>query len=74
MPKLPVLKSKQLLKILLKAGFEIDHSTGSHSILYRDADGKRAVVPYHAKDLPKGTLQAILKSAGIERKDIGKYL
>jgi len=28
--------------------------------------GKRVVVPYHKKDLPKGTLLSIIKSAGIE--------
>jgi len=71
-PKLPVLKSKELLKILQKAGFNIDHVTGSHYILYHP-DGKRAVLPYHLKDLPKGTIQTILKSAGIEKSDLNKY-
>jgi len=55
-PKLPVLKSRQLLKILQKAGFNIDHATGSHFILYHP-DGKRATLPCHQKDLPKGTIQ-----------------
>ncbi|MBU1102164.1 type II toxin-antitoxin system HicA family toxin [Patescibacteria group bacterium] len=73
MPKLPVLKSKRLLKILQKAGFKIDHTTGSHYILYHP-NGKRVTLPYHLKDLPKGTIQTILKSAGIERKNLDKYL
>jgi len=72
-PKLPVLKSKRLLKILQKAGFKIDHTTGSHYILYHP-NGKRVTLPYHLKDLPKGTIQTILKSAGIERKNLDKYL
>ena len=72
MPKLPILKPRQLLKILLKAGFEISHVTGSHYILYHP-DGKRATLPYHTKDLPKGTIHAILNAAGIGPDEIKKY-
>jgi predicted RNA binding protein YcfA (HicA-like mRNA interferase family) len=70
MPKLPLLSSKKLLKILKKNGFEIDHITGSHYILYNAALRKRVVLPFHCKDLPKGTLYSILKSAGIAIKDL----
>jgi len=72
-PKLPVLKPKHLLKILQKAGFKIDHTAGSHYILYH-SNGKRVTLPYHLKDLPKGTIHSIIKSAGIEKKDLDKYL
>ena len=72
MPKLPVLKPKLLLKILQKAGFEINHTTGSHYILYHP-DGRRVTLPYHTKDLPKGTVHAILKVAGISLDDLKKY-
>jgi len=34
MSKLPFLTPKKLLRILQKGGFEIDHTTGSHYILY----------------------------------------
>jgi len=74
MPNLPVLTSKKFLSIIQKEGFEIDHITGSHYILYRPLDGKRATIPYHSKDLPKGTFVSILRSAGISRKDLRKYL
>lgn len=72
MPKLPVLKSKRLLKILQKAGFEINRATGSHYILYHP-NGKRVTLSYHAKDLPKGTIRAILNAAGISIDEIRKY-
>ncbi|KKU81769.1 MAG: hypothetical protein UY07_C0009G0006 [Parcubacteria group bacterium GW2011_GWA1_47_8] len=32
MPKLPAITPKKLLKMLAKAGFEIDHTTGGHYI------------------------------------------
>lgn len=70
MPKLPALTSKKLVKILLSLGFIEDHQVGSHKVFYHPITKKRAVVPFHVKDLPKGTLLAILREAGITREDI----
>jgi len=72
MPKLPVLSSKKIIKILKDKGFQLDHTTGSHFIFYHRELGKRVVVPYHTKDLPKGTLIMILKQAGISKDDLLK--
>lgn len=65
MPKLPAITSRKILAVLTKAGFEVDHVTGSHHILLNESSGKRVVVPFHNKDLPKGTVHAILKAAGL---------
>lgn len=70
MPKLPVITARKLLKILRKTGFEIDHITGSHYILYRRIDGKRTTIPYHNKDIKPGTLHSILKSVGLRKEDL----
>jgi mRNA interferase HicA len=69
MPKLPVLTFKKVLAILQENGFEIDHATGSHYILYNQETKKRVTVPFHAKDLPKGTLLSIIKMAGLSKGD-----
>ncbi|MDI6602981.1 MAG: type II toxin-antitoxin system HicA family toxin [Patescibacteria group bacterium] len=74
MPKLPVITPKKLVRILKEIGFELDHTTGSHFIFYNPKTKKRAVVPYHLKDLPKGTLISILKEAGIDRKQFENLL
>jgi len=74
MPKLPVITSKKLIKVLKASGFKLDHSTGSHFIFYHSQTKKRAVVPYHIKDLPKGTLTSILREAGISRKELENLL
>ncbi len=66
MPKTPRLTSKQVIKLLENEGFVLDHVSGSHYVFYHPADDRRAVVPYHAKDLPIGTLKAILRSVGLE--------
>ncbi|MCK5044291.1 type II toxin-antitoxin system HicA family toxin [Candidatus Parcubacteria bacterium] len=74
MPKLSSLTSKKLIKILKYFGFELDHTTGSHFIFYNPKNKKRAVAPFHKKDLPKGTLASILREAGIDRKEFEKAM
>jgi len=69
MPKLPVLKSRQVIKKFQKLGFVKDRQSGSHVVLYRFKDKKRAVIPLHLGDLPKGTLKAILHQTGITEKE-----
>ncbi len=74
MPKLPILTPKKLIKILNKLGFEEDHKTGSHFIFYDTKTKRRAVIPFHTKDLPKGTILSILKQTGITKEELKEYL
>jgi len=70
MPKLPVLTPKQLIQKLKRLGFMEDHQTGSHSIMYHKRTKKRAVIPYHLKTIPKGTLLSLLHESGLAKDDI----
>jgi len=70
MPKLPVLTPKQLIKKLERLGFEKDRSSGSHVVMYNPKSGKRAVVAFHIRTIPKGTLNSLLKEAGVLREEI----
>ena len=74
MPKLPSVTFKKLVKILKSRGFLLDHTTGSHFIFYNPQDKKRAVLPCHVKDLPKGTLMNILRESGITSKEFKDLL
>ncbi len=74
MPKLPVLNARRLIKILEKLGFQLDHKTGSHFIFYDSQNKRRAVISFHGKDLPKGTILSILKQSGITKKELEKYI
>ena len=74
MPKLPVLTPKKLIRILEKLGFQLDHTTGSHFVFYHPASKRRAVVPCHAKDLPKGTVLSILRQASITKAELKDFL
>lgn len=72
--KLPVISGKELVKALSKTGFELDHTTGSHAILRQSsAPFKRVTVPLHS-EIAKGTLNSILKQAGLDRKKLFELL
>lgn len=43
---------------------------GSHRIFKNQATGKMTVVPMHKRNLPKGTMLAILKQAGIDKEEL----
>jgi len=70
MPKLPSLTSQQVINLLQKNGFILDRVKGSHHIYYHPEAKKRVTVPFHKKDLPKGTLLEILRQAGISKDDL----
>jgi len=61
------MNGKELVRLLERDGWTLDHITGSHYIMKKP--GARSVsVPVHgSKDMPKGTAMAILKQAGIKK-------
>ena len=67
MPKIPSLTAEKVIKMLLKNGFALDHQTGSHRVYYNRETNKRVVVPYHKRELPRGTLISILREAGLKK-------
>jgi len=69
-PKIPPLTAKRVIKILKQNGFELDHTTGSHYVFYNLMTKKRVTVAYHTRDIPKGTLVAIFKQAGLSADDL----
>lgn len=66
MPKLPVLKSKEIVKILKKNGFQELRQIGNHLHLYQPELKLRVTVPMHNKELKRKTLASILRQANIK--------
>jgi predicted RNA binding protein YcfA (HicA-like mRNA interferase family) len=64
MPKLPAVKPREVIRFLEENGFVLDHATGSHFIFYISISKRRAVVPQHNLDIPKGTLLSLLRESG----------
>jgi len=78
MSKLPGLSSDEVLKALRKIGFVYapKRGKGSHAALYRsDASGKTwlVIVPKR-RNLPQGTLRAIIEQVGLTRSEFLKLL
>lgn len=64
--RLPALKPREAIRALGRAGFVVDHVTGSHHILLHPARPQRRVtVAYHNKDLKPKTLRSIIRQAGL---------
>ncbi|MFP4471302.1 MAG: type II toxin-antitoxin system HicA family toxin [Bacteroidales bacterium] len=70
MKKLPSFTPKSLIRILLRKGFVLDRTKGSHHIYIHHSTGQRVVIPMHNKDLPKGTFWSILKQADISKEEL----
>jgi predicted RNA binding protein YcfA (HicA-like mRNA interferase family) len=70
MPKLKVLTSRKVITLLKKRGFVLARTTGSHYIFFHPLSKRQVTVPYHTKDLPKGTLLSILDMAGIDKREL----
>lgn len=70
MPK--VYTPKQVLAKFKKLGFVEDRQKGSHKILYNSKTKTRAVIPFHIKQLPKGTFASILRESKVTREEFEK--
>jgi predicted RNA binding protein YcfA (HicA-like mRNA interferase family) len=61
---LPALKPKEVISVLMRAGFVIQRQSGAHWLMRHPTKSIRVTVPNHNRDLKRGTLAAIIKSAG----------
>ena len=78
MPKLPRVTGKDVVRALLKAGFQRFDQEGSHVYLHKrtgDTFGPRITVPVHSgKVLKPKTLRSILKASKITVADFIDFL
>ena len=63
MPRLPALTPTKLIRALERAGFIFIRQRGSHRLYARG--GKMIIIPFHNKDLRKGTLKSIVQQSGL---------
>lgn len=74
MPKLPIVKSRELIRVLRKLGFFKFHQVGSHA-QFKHPDGRRITIPIHpGKDINKKTLKGIIDDLDISVDDFVKIL
>ena len=61
-----IMKVKELLKVLYDDGWLDKTQKGSHLQLIHEIKEGKVTVPIHGGDIPKGTLNNILKQAGLK--------
>ena len=74
MPRLPVCTPTEVERALLRAGFLLHHTRGSHRYYRHPVGGNITAVAFHARDVKRGTLHGILKQAGLSVEDFVKLL
>jgi predicted RNA binding protein YcfA (HicA-like mRNA interferase family) len=74
MPRLPAVRPREVIRFLERHGFGLDHVSESHFVYYHPVSRRRAVLPRHNRDIPKGTFMALLREAGFSREDLIQFL
>lgn len=69
MSKLPVISGRELVQVLARVGFQLDRQHGSHMILFRADPPTTLSVPDH-RELDRGTLRALLRTAGVSPEEL----
>ena len=73
--RLPIIKARELIRALEKAGFQLVHQKGSHATYKHPVTQKRATVPIHpGKDLKRGLVRGILNDLGWTPEEFLKLL
>lgn len=71
---LPHVSGKKTIDTLIRAGFMVQRTKGSHYILKNLETGKRVTVPYHSHELAPKTLQSIIRQADISIEEFVNLL
>ncbi|TDK44749.1 type II toxin-antitoxin system HicA family toxin [Algoriphagus formosus] len=60
------MKVKELQKLLREDGWQVKNQKGSHQQLIHPEKPGKVTIPIHGGDIPIGTLNSILKQAGLK--------
>jgi predicted RNA binding protein YcfA (HicA-like mRNA interferase family) len=75
MTDLPVVTPRRLIRALERAGFFVHHVKRSHYYLkHSERPALRVSVPYHARDIKRGTLRSILREAELSVEELIRLL
>jgi mRNA interferase HicA len=68
-PRLPAVTPRKAIRALERCGWELDRTKGSHQVFRHPDHAHRIVVPVHARDLARGTLNQIINASGVARAE-----
>ncbi|MSR85314.1 addiction module toxin, HicA family [Candidatus Uhrbacteria bacterium] len=73
--RLPILKAKELIRVLRALGFIFMRQKGSHAFYQHPVTGKSTVVSIHpGEDIDRSLLKAILQETNVDPEEFLKYL
>ena len=73
-PRLPAVTPREAVRALERCGWQLDRVKGSHHVFRHPDHQHRVVVPVHARDLARGTFNAIIEASGVSREEFLKLL
>ena len=73
-PRLPSVTPRKAIRALERCGWKLDRVKGSHHVFRHPDHPHRVVVPMHARDLAKGTLNQIVDASGATRDEFLRLL
>lgn len=75
MPKLPIFKAKEIIKVLNKLEYFKFHQVGSHAQFKHQENGRKITIPIHSgKDITKKTFGGIINDLDITVEEFIKIL
>jgi len=64
--RLPALKAREVIRILERAGYQVDRVKGSHYIMRHPQRPGRIPVPFHGgRDIKMAVLRSIIEQSGL---------
>ena len=70
MGRLAGFRYREVARRLRRIGYVFDRpGPGSHEVWRQPQSGRKVTVPRHSRDMPEGTLRAILREAQIDVDD-----
>jgi len=74
MSRLPACTPTDVIRVLERAGWQYRNATGSHRRYRHPTRSGTVIVPFHRRDLKRGTLLGIIKDAGLTVDEFVKLL
>ncbi len=69
---IPILSAREVLRRLLRAGFRIVTSKGSHIKLFNPITGRRTEIPMHPGDLGRKLITKIIRQSSVSIREFLK--
>jgi predicted RNA binding protein YcfA (HicA-like mRNA interferase family) len=74
MSRLPACSASDVIRALKRAGFTLDHTTGSHYVFRHPSQPRPVPVPFRRGDIKRGLLYEIIRQAGLTTDEFIKLL